>query len=1121
MHNDKFTAMNCTQSINNQRISGILMPISALPSPYAIGNFGESAYRFIDFLVDAGQSVWQVLPLVPTGMGGSPYQSISAQAIDVNYIDLEALQEQGLLTSKHLQELRAINGERVDYDRLTPIKLRLLRIAYDKYEPTQDYLDWVKGKSFLNYAVFMALKEQDEAPWYEWQCYRIFNLTEIERYAEQNAYEVGFYLWTQWVAHDQWLKLRSYANSKGVKIMGDMPIYVALDSVEVWSQPQNFQLDDNFVPKAVAGVPPDYFCEEGQLWGNPLYDWDKMKEDGFEWWNKRISQAFELYDVVRIDHFRAMDRYYSVPYGAKNAVDGEWKQGVGFDLFADKLSLDIVAEDLGLIDDGVRRLLSKTGYCGMRVVQFGMDGDVDSDNRPSNYPRKSIAYTGTHDNATLMQFISLSDEVCLSQLKRSIKDECCLLDVACQCDSVKDIADTLIRLVLASRSNVAIVPFADWLYLGEEGRINTPGTVSNLNWSCRIDFPSDKELGKLAKNIKKITRLFDRTGKVDRLPKTRFDLGVNVSGKATSFAVWSPPTNYAKVKIFDTAFDPNPIATYDMIKDGDIFCCKVAQDLTGKYYLYDIDGKECIDPYARAVGVNGCRAMIVDLSRTDPDGWDRDIYHGNATPIIWEVHIRDFSISMPDTFEVRGRYGGFVTGNKTICGKACLVDYLKQLGVTYVQLLPIADFESVDEREFWQRNWGYDPCNFNVPEGSYSSNPHDPETRIRELKQLILTLHYNGIGVIADVVYNHTYRTEDSNFEKVAKDCYYRKFGDGKFFNGSGCGNEIATDKPMVRQFIIDSLTYWVEEYHIDGFRFDLMGLYDIDTVVAIRDRLDELESKLGKRLLSYGEPWWALPPAPWIVPADTSNLSLLPDKVGVFNSSYRDGLRGDNHLSRGFLQGMAVSLSAVMSGIEGASDKREGVVFKLNSPSQNVCYMSAHDNYTLYDQLKATMPNEREIKIATKFGAFFVMSSLGLAFMQAGEEFCRTKQMNDNSYNAGDDINALDWNRKDAYCDISDYYEGLIRIRRHNPVFRNLSTAKEHFEWLAVRSAWGALAYRIGDYIYIANPTDGDAYVDLTQFGQLERLADIDTANLYCIDKLSGDIKIPAKNLAILRKIN
>ena len=496
--------MNCTHNINNRRISGILMPVSALPSPFAIGTFGQSAYRFVDFLVEAGQSVWQVLPLVPTGMGGSPYQSVSAQAIDVNYIDLVSLKEQGLLTSKHLEQLKAIDGERVDYAAITPIKLRLLRIAYDNFQPTEQYLDWVKSKRFLNYAVFMALKDEDDSPWYEWQRYRIFDSAQVERYAEQNSHEVGFYLWTQWVAQSQWLGLKGYANSKGVKIMGDMPIYVALDSVEVWSRPKNFQLDDNFVPKAVAGVPPDYFCEEGQLWGNPLYDWDKMKEEGYDWWNERIAQAFELYDVVRIDHFRAMDRYYSVPYGAKNAIDGEWKQGVGFELFADKLHLNIVAEDLGLIDDGVRQLLSKTGYCGMRVVQFGIDGDVDSDNRPSNYPRKSIAYTGTHDNSTLMQFICLSDEAKLSQLKRNINDECSLMDVTCQCDSAKDIADTLIRLVFASRSNVAIVPFADWLYLGEEGRINTPGSVSELNWSCRIDFPSDKELTKLAKRIKAI-----------------------------------------------------------------------------------------------------------------------------------------------------------------------------------------------------------------------------------------------------------------------------------------------------------------------------------------------------------------------------------------------------------------------------------------------------------------------------------------------------------------------------------------------------------------------------------------------------------------------------------------
>ncbi|MGN0771030.1 MAG: type I pullulanase [Christensenellales bacterium] len=1110
--------MDSTDKITDNRLAGILMPVSALPSAFGIGTFGSEAYRFVNFLADAGQSVWQVLPLVPTGMGGSPYQSISAQAIDVNYIDLQDLVEQGLLQADQLDQLRAINGDRVDYDALTPVKLSVLRAAYDKFVPCRDYLDFVESKEFLDYAVFMSLKEDNPCAWYEWQQYSAYDSSAIENYAGQNRYKVGFYLWTQWVALTQWRKLRDYANSKGVRIMGDMPIYVALDSVETWSRPQNFQLDDNFVPKAVAGVPPDYFCEEGQLWGNPLYDWDKMKQDGYAWWNNRIRRAFDLYDVVRIDHFRAMDRYYSVPYGAKNAIDGEWKDSVGFDLFADKLDFNIVAEDLGLIDDGVKELLKKTGYCGMRVVQFGMDGDVDNDNRPSNYPRKSVAYTGTHDNDTLMGFVEEMDSVELSRLVRTIKDECSLMSIECSCQTKKDIADALIRLVLESNSNLAIVPMQDWLYLGSDSRINTPGTVSTNNWSCTITLPGDKELSKLAKKIRKITRHTERIKTDNKIKKTTYDLGVNVA-QHTTFALWSPPTNRAIVEIFDDAYADKPIASYDMNKDGDVFRCTVEQNLTGRYYQFNVDGRACVDPYARAIGINGCRAMIVDLQSTDPPLWNNDRYKGNDTPVIWEVHVRDFSIAMPASYEVRGKYNGFETGRKTICGKACLVDYLKELGVTYVQLLPIADFESVDESDQNQRNWGYDPCNYNVPEGSYSTNPYDPQTRIKELKQLILTLHDNGIGVIMDVVYNHTYRTADSNLERIAKDCYYRKFSDGRFYNGSGCGNEIATEKPMVRKFIIDSLTYWAEEYHIDGFRFDLMGLYDVDTVAQIRNTLDRLQDKLGKTLLTYGEPWWALPPAPWIVAADCNNLPLLPQNMGVFNSSYRDGLRGNNNLSKGFLQGMAVSLSAVMSGIEGACKKRDGIRFVLNSPAQNVCYMSAHDNYTLYDQLRATMPSEREIKIATRFGAFYLMSSLGLVFMQGGEEFCRTKNMNDNSYNADDSVNALDWNRKDAYSDVADYYKGLIRIRRHNKVFRNLDEADKEFEWLAVRAAWGALAYRIGDYIYVANPTDGDAYVDLTEFGELERLADIDTANLYCIDKVSGDIKIPSKNLAIFRK--
>ncbi len=1108
---------NCIRSFMNNRKSGIFLHISSLPSPYGIGTFGKSAFEFVDFLSASRQSVWQVLPLVPVGMGGSPYQSISAVAIDSNYIDLDILIDKGLLYPKELQELNELGDERVDWERISPIKTSILKKAFKRVGKDKAFDEFCKDRDWLAYACYMSLKEQYNTAWYDWEEYKIFDWEKLEKYTRHNKESVRFYLWTQYEALNQWQAVKEYANSKNVQIMGDMPIYMALDSVEVWQEPKYFQLDEDFVPKAVAGVPPDYFSEDGQLWGNPLYDWNVMKEDGYKWWNHRIDKAFELYDIVRIDHFRAMDRYYSVPYGAANAKHGTWVEGVGFDLFKDKLSKNIVAEDLGLIDNGVRTLLRKTGYPGMRVMQFGFDGNVTNDNRPSNYPLTSVSYTGTHDNATLRQYITSLDEGGLACLKRGLKDECSLLGLPCRIDNVFDIMDTMIELLYASRSNIVIMPLQDWLREGEESRMNTPGVVSSKNWSYRTKaIPHNLE-----KQIGEITAQYNRLNKPKIYEKTKFTLGVNVEGDKTSFAVWSPTSHTARVEIFDTWNQAEPNFGFDMTKDGEIYRATYEGDLTGKYYEYKIDGVSCVDPYARAVGINCSRAMIACLADTDPVNWEYDRYSGNDCPIVWEVHIRDFSIARPIEFEVRGKFKGFVVGHKTIKGNSCLVDYLKELGVTYIQLLPVADFASVDENISSERNWGYDPAHFNALEGTYSTNPFDPLRRITEFKEVVKVLHDNNIGVIMDVVYNHTYRSSDSNLEKVAKDCYYRKFDDGRFYNGSGCGNEIATEKPMVRKFIIDSLIYWAEEYHIDGFRFDLMGLFDVETVSAIRLALDRLEKKMDKKIITYGEPWWALPPAPWVTPADIAHVSQIDRKVGIFNPTYRDGLRGNNHLSKGFLQGMAVSLSAVMSGIEGATKEREKNQVVLTSPNQNICYMSAHDNYTLYDQLSATMQGEDNIIRATKFGAFYIQSSLGVPFMLAGEEFCRTKHMNDNSYNADDSINMLDWDRRDYYGGVVDYYKGLISIRKHNKQFRDLDKAVEHFRWLDIRADWGALAYAIGDYIYIANPTFNKAVVDLTSFGKLEKLADINTAGIKKLGDASGIITVPAQDVAIYRRVD
>ena len=380
-----------------ERTCGLLMPISALPSGEGIGTLGSEAYRFVDFMKEAGQRVWQVLPLNPTNYGDSPYQSCCANALNYYFIDLAKLVEEGLLTKR---EVRAADlgsdARRVDYGKQFYHKIALLKKAFGRFRRTEDFDSFVKRGEYADFSVFMALKEKfSHRAWTEWdEPYKTYDEEVISAFEKEAREEILFWQFTQYIFLRQWHALQEYVHAAGIRIMGDIPLYLAYDSVEMWKYGSLlFRVDERRTPAAVAGCPPDAFSDDGQLWGNPVYDWEGMKRDGFAWWNKRIEDNLRLFDILRIDHFRGLDRYYAIPYGAPNARVGEWVDGPKEALFADKLGYDIVAEDLGVIDDGVRRLMKYVGYPGMKILEFAFDGRRENEHKPTNCTENYVAYT--------------------------------------------------------------------------------------------------------------------------------------------------------------------------------------------------------------------------------------------------------------------------------------------------------------------------------------------------------------------------------------------------------------------------------------------------------------------------------------------------------------------------------------------------------------------------------------------------------------------------------------------------------------------------------------------------------------------------------------------------------
>ena len=504
----------------DKRRSGILMHITSLPNKYGIGCFSKEAYDFIDFMYEAGFTIWQVLPFNVTSFGDSPYQSPSSAGLNYYFIDLETLLNKGLLTKAELKEYKEKldeNGqERVPYGFLYVNRIPLLRKAFSRFnQEDENYQKFKNQEKYLSFAAFLTLKEQNNQDiWSNWKIkidsFDADFIAEIER---ENPDTFNFYLWTQFEFLNEYLPLKEYANSKGIMIMGDLPIYVAYDSVDVLAHQNLFLLNEDKSPSKVAGCPPDMFSLDGQLWGNPLYNWEEHKKENYKWWNERIKGCLELFDLLRIDHFRGFSAFYSIPGKDKTARNGEWVKGPGFDLFKDKKDLPIIAEDLGMLDADFYRFFDECGYPGMKIIHqcFDYEGR-DGGWRPSNYSWNYFSYTSTHDSSTLKQYMDELDRKRFAMLKRILKDECSLLELEyLDTDCKVYLCEKTIETGFASKAQVAMTPMQDLLVLGKEARMNYPSSISISNWSWRLNEKKfKKERDFLIKKYKEMNEKFGR-----------------------------------------------------------------------------------------------------------------------------------------------------------------------------------------------------------------------------------------------------------------------------------------------------------------------------------------------------------------------------------------------------------------------------------------------------------------------------------------------------------------------------------------------------------------------------------------------------------------------------------
>jgi pullulanase len=615
---------------------------------------------------------------------------------------------------------------------------------------------------------------------------------------------------------------------------------------------------------------------------------------------------------------------------------------------------------------------------------------------------------------------------------------------------------------------------------------------------------------------------------------TGSDLGVTYSPLKTIFKVWAPTASAVKLRLF-TAGEGGKATRIIKLDKGakGVWEVIIKQDIKNQYYTFQVFNngrwlRERPDIYAKAVGVNGKRGMVVDLKSTNPKGWaiDKKPALKNFTDIIiYELHIRDLSMSPQSGIKHKGKFLGLTeTGAKSPDGESTGLDHIKSLGVTHIHLLPSFDFNSVDETKPGanQYNWGYDPLNYNVPEGSYSTNPYDGNVRIHEFKQMVQALHAHGLRVILDVVYNHTSDTS-SNFNQFAPGYFYRHTPKGAYSNATGCGNETASERAMMRKYMIESVVYWAKEYHLDGFRFDLMGVHDIETMNAISASLH----KIDPTLFIYGEGWTAgQSPLAENLRAVKVNAGKL-DKIAVFNDDMRDGIKGgwSDVKAKGFVSGAVGTVESVKFGIVGATKHRQIDYSLINyskapwaaEPYQTINYVSCHDDNTLFDRLKISNPGTSEADLIKmdKLSNAIVLTSQGVALLHAGAEMLRTKQGIANSFNSPDSINQIDWGRKKRYKEVFNYYRGLVALRKNHPAFRMPSTKliQDHLNFFETNDP-NIISYRISgnangdnwkDVLVILNGNTVDKTVKIPA-GRWILAADGDTIDEKGIKKVSSE---------------
>lgn len=612
------------------------------------------------------------------------------------------------------------------------------------------------------------------------------------------------------------------------------------------------------------------------------------------------------------------------------------------------------------------------------------------------------------------------------------------------------------------------------------------------------------------------------------------ELGAVVKGNTTEFKLWAPTASKVVLNLFQSGNGGSAYQTIEMEKaDKGVWLKNIENCGHGTYYTYTVttslETQEAVDPYARSAGVNGDRGMVVDLSRTNPDGWGSVSYMTTARytdAVIWEVHVRDFSNKISQS-RYKGKFMAFTErGLKNSAGISVGVDYLLDLGVTHVHLMPSSDYATVDEANPDSGfNWGYDPKNYNVPEGSYSTNPYDGEVRVTEFKKMVQSLHEAGLSVVMDVVYNHTYDA-NSNFNKIVPYYYYRYTSSGANSSASGCGNDTASERYMFRRFMVDSVSYWMKEYKVDGFRFDLMGLHDLETMRQIEQALHQINPSA----IIYGEGWSMGSTVDGSKQANQTNIKEISatngaaGSVALFNDVIRDGLKGSvfNSASKGYINGAGKSnINAVKFGINGASGV--GASWSVKN-SAVINYMSCHDNLSLWDKLAVANANDTlQTRLAmNRLGATIVMMSSGTPLMQAGEEMLRTKNGDENSFKSSDAINNIDWEsltpNSDQYA-MMQYYKGLIALRKSSDLFTASAGVAHMFD---VDSSTGFMAVKYdnhrGNYaLLILNPTSSAVSYSLD--GEWRMYADGSTASAQAISTVSGTIQIPAYSAIVLRK--